>query len=65
MRMNSRTSLDNGRIGILRHDEFQQDRQSLVARQATVIVVIGLVCFVEGFKFANCFFHHPTSVIHR
>ena len=52
--MNSRRSLDYGRIGILRHDQLEQHLQSFLTGQRAVILEIS---FVEGLKFSYKLFH--------
>jgi hypothetical protein len=55
--MNSRRSLDNGRIGILGHDQLKQYLELFVAGQGAVILTIGIVCFIKGTEFSDDSFH--------
>jgi hypothetical protein len=45
--MNSRRSLDSGRIGVLRHDQVKQQLQFFISGQRAVILVVGIVSFVK------------------
>ena len=44
--MNSRRSLDNGRIWVLGHDQVEQQLQFFISGQRAVILVVGIIsCF--------------------
>jgi hypothetical protein len=55
--MNSRRSLDNGRIGILGHDQLKQDLEFFVAGYGAVVLIIGSIRFGERRKLSDNFFH--------
>ena len=56
--MNSRRSLDNGRIGILGHDQLQEDLQFFVAGKGAAIFVVGIVRFIKREEFPHDFFRN-------
>ncbi len=55
--MYSRRSLDNGRIGVLRHDQFKQELKLFIAGQGTVVLVVGIIGFGERSELSNDLFH--------
>jgi len=59
--MNSRRSLDNGRIGILGHDQLEQHLKFFVAGKGAVILLVSIVRFVERTEYLDNFFHSPSS----
>jgi hypothetical protein len=59
--MKSRRSFDNGVIWILRHDQFKQDLQSIVAGENTILLEIGGFGVFRKMKFSNDLFHNRAS----
>jgi len=55
--MNSRRSLDSGRIWVLGHDQVKQQLQFFISGQRAVIVIVGIIGFFKGTKFTNYLFH--------
>jgi hypothetical protein len=55
--MNSRRSLDSGRIWVLGHDQVKQQLQFFISGQAAVIVIVCIIGFFKGTKFVNYLLH--------
>ena len=55
--MNSRRSFDNGLIGILGHDQFEQDLQPFGAGEVTIVRVIRCFSSFGNMKFSNNLLH--------
>ena len=45
--MNSRRSLDSGRIWVLGHDQVERQLQFFVSEQRVVILVVGIISFFK------------------
>jgi len=54
--MNSRRSLDSGRIWVLRHDQIKQQLQFFISGQRAVILKVGIIGFFKGTKFTHYLF---------
>jgi hypothetical protein len=61
--MNSRRSLDSGRIWVLGHDQVEQQLQFFISGQGPVIGIVGIISFFKGTEFMNYLFHSNITVI--
>ena len=55
--MNSRRSLDSGRIWVLGHDQVKQQLQFFISGQRAVILIVGIISFFKRKEFTHDFFH--------
>jgi hypothetical protein len=55
--MNSRRSLDSGRIWVLGHDQVKQQLQFFISGQRAIILIVGIIGFFKGMESTNYLFH--------